>query len=30
MKIVIEFYRIRNVDDAHAVLDRESVEATKR
>ncbi|WP_309140394.1 hypothetical protein [Ensifer sp. ENS10] len=27
LKIVIEFYRIRNVDDADAVLDRESVEA---
>lgn len=28
MKIVIEFYRIRDADDAHAVLGRETVEAT--
>ncbi|WEX75386.1 hypothetical protein PYH37_000792 [Sinorhizobium numidicum] len=27
MKIVIEFYRIRNADDAHAVLGRETAEA---
>lgn len=28
MKIVIEFYRTRDADDAHAVLGRETVEAT--
>lgn len=27
MKIVIEFYRTRNVDDAHAVVGRERKEA---
>lgn len=27
MKIVIEFYRTRDADDAHAVLGRESAEA---
>lgn len=27
MKIVIAFYRIRNADDAHAVLGRETAEA---
>ena len=27
MKIVIEFYRTRDVDDAHAVIGRESAEA---
>lgn len=27
MKIVIEFYRTRNADDAHAVIGRETVEA---
>ncbi|MEQ1940388.1 hypothetical protein ABMA46_19265 [Mesorhizobium sp. CN5-321] len=26
MKIVIEFYRIRDADDAHAVIGRETVE----
>lgn len=28
MKIVIEFYRTRDADDAHAVVGRESAEAT--
>lgn len=27
MKIVIEFYRIRDADDAHAIVGRESAEA---
>jgi hypothetical protein len=27
MKIVIEFYRIRDADDAHAVVGRETAEA---
>jgi hypothetical protein len=27
MKIVIEFYRIRDADDAHAIIGRETAEA---
>lgn len=27
MKVVIEFYRVRQADDAHAVIGRETVEA---
>jgi hypothetical protein len=27
MKVVIEFYRIRDVDEAHAVVGRETVDA---
>jgi len=27
MKVVIEFYRTRETDDAHAVVGREAVEA---
>ncbi len=28
MRIVIEFYRIRDIDDAHAIVGRETAETT--